>query len=132
MAKRIEAITAYRPRIQLEYTVGPNRFLRQLRAVRNIHQGTAVQVLMGLQDVLMFLLLTGTPARVPFLGTFTPTIKADGTIKVTVRLERTYEQKLNPYTIFQGRIENRRLIGQSTEEWVQRWNKEHPEDPIEE
>lgn len=130
MSKRMHAITAYRPRIQLKKAIEHQQFYRYYRQIARMNRGEATMALLGLQDVLLFLIRMGHSVKVPHLGIFTPTISATGILRISVRLDRAFGKQLNEPGFFEGEILNAHSIGQSIDQWVERWNEEHPGDRI--
>jgi hypothetical protein len=85
-----------------------------------------------LQETLMASFHDGRAAKIEGLGTFTPTIRMDGSLDVLFRPEPDMLRQLNDKTRFTAKILNRSSIGQSADDLIARWNAEYPEDPVEE
>jgi hypothetical protein len=83
-----------------------------------------------LRDQIIAFNRTGRAVKVEGLGTFAPNIDLNGTLAITYRPDPTLNFGLNAPGTFTGTIANREFIGKSPTELVERWNNEHPEDPI--
>jgi hypothetical protein len=64
------------------------------------------------------------------IAIFRPTIDAQGNLSVSVRVDKRITSALNVPGSFSGRVSNSANIGMTTEEFVQMWNEDHPEDLI--
>lgn len=131
MAKLINVIHAYRPRIKKHKTVQEEELAKFIEGRTSINAGTVLNVLYELREAMIFFHRTGEPIKLKGLGTFTPEISLDGRIKVAHRADRKVKADLNMGYHFKAKIINRDMIGKTTEELVQRWNEEHPDDPVE-
>ena len=89
--------------------------------VKNV-QESEVETLIGL-------LLDGRPVRT---GTaiYTLSIGLDGVYKVNVRADKRIDRAVNQEGAFRGHIINAENIGKTSDDLVERWNEEHPDDPI--
>jgi hypothetical protein len=85
-------------------------------------------VLYELHDCLVFHTQSGYSVRLEGLGTFAPTINRDGGFRLNYRPDKRLVVKLG--LDFRGDIRNKQMIGKSSEEFIVRWNEEHPEDPV--
>lgn len=131
MAKKIEALGAYRPRIELGSTVQRDELVEYLSSRTGINEGLLIFVLQEVRDAIISYSRRGRGVKLDGLGTYLPNIKLDGTLNVEHRLDRGIKEALNKPRSFSGSIENREHIGKTVEELVKVWNTEHPNDPIE-
>ncbi len=130
MADRIQAIKAYTPRLKQKETVPMERLVEYIASRTNFNEGAVVNVLMELRDAILFFGLSAQAVKLKGLGTFTPTIGLQGNIDVSYRADKWIKNKLNAPDALQGKIENLDMIGKSSDDLVDRWNTEHPEDPV--
>jgi hypothetical protein len=68
--------------------------------------------------------------KVEGLGTYTPTIKLDGTLGVGHRADIAIKRALNVPGEFDGDIENRENVGKTSDDLIAMWNEDHPDDPV--
>lgn len=130
MAHRIQAINAYRPRIEQGNTVQKPELIRALSRSTGLVEGSIDQVIKELQDQIIEFNRSGRAVKVDGLGTYAPNISLDGTLDLQYRADTAYGNGLNVPGIFTGTILNREYIGSTGEELVARWNTDHPEDVV--
>jgi nucleoid DNA-binding protein len=130
MASRIRAINAYRPRVDLGKRAGMDDLVDLISARTGLNEGDVRQVLLELRDVVLFFNLRGQPVKLEGLGTYTPSIQLDGTFKVGHRADMDLKNGLNVPGEFRGDILNRENVGKTSDELVEMWNTEHPDDQV--
>ncbi len=130
MAKQIQAVNAYRPRIMLGKRAEMNDMVDFIARSTGLNEGTIRQVLTELRDATVFFNLRGQAVQLECLGTYTPTIELDGTIGVGHRADGYIKRHLNAPGAFQGEILQRENIGKTSADLVTQWNADHPDDPI--
>jgi nucleoid DNA-binding protein len=130
MATRMNALSAYRPRVEL------GKLVENLELARYIARGTALNrgeignVLDELNEAIIFYGAKGLPVKIKGVGVFTPVVKTDGTYRIGFRLDTSISKALNVQGAFSGSVLNSANIGMTMEEMIARWNEEHPDDPI--
>ena len=130
MASRIKAIGAYRPRIEQGNTVQRPELIRALSRATGLVEGSVDQVIKELRDQIIEFNRAGRAVKVDGLGTYAPNISLDGTLDLQYRADTAFGNGLNIPGIFTGTILNREYVGKTSEELVQKWNEEHPDDPV--
>ncbi len=130
MAVRIQAINAYRPRIVQGQAIGEEQYTESLTRRSTLSVGVIKNVKESEMEELVNLLQQGRPVRTGN-ATYTLSITLEGRYEVHVKLDKRIAQELNAPGAFQGQIVNAESIGKTSDELVERWNKEHPDDPIE-
>ena len=130
MAHRIKAINAYRPRLEQGNTVQKPELIRAVSRATGIVEGSLDQNIKELRDQLIEFLRMGRAVKVEGLGTWTPTIALDGTLEIQYRPDSSIGYGLNIPGVFNGTIINRENIGKTSEELIQLWNEQHPEDLV--
>lgn len=130
MASRITAISTYRPRVDLGKRADTNDLVDLIAARTGLNEGDVRQVLLELRDAVIFFNRQGQPVKLEGLGTYTPSIKLDGTFGVGRRADTALTRALNVPGEFRGDIKNREHIGKTSEDLVALWNEAHPDDPI--
>ncbi len=130
MVLTIQAINAYRPRIEQGNTVQKPELLRAASRATGIVEGTLDQSIKELRDQIIEFNRAGRAVKVEGLGTFSPSIDTDGILAISFRPSTAFANGLNIPGIFTGKIINRENIGKTSQEMIEQWNKEHPDDPI--
>lgn len=130
MASRIQAINAYRPRIKLGRTVGTEDLVDFIARSTGLNESGVRQVLLELRDATIFFNSQGQGVKLEGLGTYSPSIDLNGTIKIGHRADSSLKNALNAQGAFKGTIENRDAIGKTSDELVAQWNTDNPSDPV--
>ena len=130
MASRIKAIKAMQASIQPRPTAEMRDLVDFIQGRTGLNEGEIWQVLMELRDTLVFFARSGQATKLPGMGTFTPTLRADGDFHMTFRPAVELKQALNQGD-FWGRLNNQKNRGKSADALVALWNEQHPEDPVE-
>lgn len=129
MAKKIQAVTAYRPRIQLGDPADVERFMQLVTQRTTLSPGVVKNVQESEVETLIGLLLEGRPVHTG-IAIYTPSIDLDGGVEVKVKLDRRVLNALNAKGAFKGKIVNEENIGKSADDLVTLWNADHPDDPV--
>ena len=129
MAKKIQAIQAYRPRIDLGDSTKTERFLELITQRTTLSPGVVKNVQESEVETLIGLLLDGHAVHT---GTalYTPNIDVEGKFSVTVRVDKRILRALNGDGAFRGKLINAENIGMTSDQMVAVWNEEHPTDPV--
>jgi len=130
MASKIQAINAYRPRVEVGNTVQKQELVRQLARATGLNEGTADLVFKELRDIIIENLRAGRGVKAEGLGTWLPNIDLAGEFDVQYRMDALLKNALNSPGTFSGTIINREYIGKTGDELVQKWNSEHPDDQV--
>ncbi len=130
MAYRIKAINAYRPRIEQGNTVQKPELLRAVSRSTSLVEGTVDQTIKEVRDQVIEYCRAGRAVKIEGLGIWTPTIALDGTLDIQYRPDPVFSYQLNIPGIFTGTISNRENIGKTSDELIQRWNTDHPDDLV--
>jgi hypothetical protein len=131
LASKITAIRKYRPEIKRMPTMQMDELMEQMVLRTGLTKGEIYHVAYELCDALLSAHRDGRAVKVDGLGTFTPTIRANGKVDTVFRSEPALRRQLNNETRFYAKILNKASIGKSADELVVRWNEEHPEDVVE-
>lgn len=132
MAKMIKAINAYRPRIIKGLPVKVEEVAELIGGRTSMNPGSVHQALKEFWYALLFFSKAGRSVNLPGLGTFTPSISLDGSIKIKLRVDSELISELNKLKgNFLGKVENAEYIGKTSDELVTLWNEEHPDDLVE-
>jgi hypothetical protein len=129
MASRIRAIKALQASIEAAPTANMPEISAFMQGHTGLNEGEIWLMLMELRDTLVFFAQYGKATYLPGIGTFTPTLRADGEVHLTFRPAVELKNALNSED-FSGTIRNKRNRGKSADELIALWNELHPEDPV--
>ena len=129
MAKKIQAITEYSPRLEPVPPVTPEELIEHIVMATNQSRGSVKAVLDELDVQIESGLKNGAVVRLPNSMHIRPIGKADGSIRVLVRVNPRVRKDVN--THFRGSWKNPENIGKSADEFYALWNEAHPDDLIE-
>jgi hypothetical protein len=131
MAHKIQAINAYRPRIEQGNTVQKSELIRELSHATSLVEGVVSLTMTELKFRLIGYMRAGRAVKVEGIGIWTPTISLDGKISIQYRPDLAFDYELNQPGAFTGNIENRPNIGKTSNELVMMWNEANPNDLVE-
>lgn len=131
MTSKITAIRRYRPEIERERTLQTRYMIEDIAQRSSLNEGAIRFVVYEVRDALLRAHRHGQAVKIEGLGTFTPTIRVDGSLDILFRPDPDMLRELNDPTKFHAKILNKSNIGKSAQELVAQWNEEHPEDPVE-
>ncbi len=132
MVRKITAIRKYRPEIERQPTKQMPQVVESIVMRTGLNKGEILFVLYELHDAILDAHRDGQAVKIEGLGTFTPTIRVDGSLDIVFRPEAEMLRQLNDTTKFHAKILNKSNIGKSVDELAAQWNAEHPDEPIEE
>jgi len=72
----------------------------------------------------------GFSVRLDGVGLFSPSIDKKGTFSINVRSDKKLLLRFNEKGKFYGKLRNKDMIGKTEDDYIQRWNDEHPDDKI--
>jgi hypothetical protein len=130
MANRMNAVSTYRPKINLGQLVQTPELSRYIARGTALNRGEIGNVLDELNEAVIFYALQGIPVKINGLGIFIPAIKTNGKLRVGLRLDSSIRKALNAESAFSGKVINRENVGLTLEELIALWDEEHPEDPV--
>jgi hypothetical protein len=87
MANRMNAVSTYRPKINLGQLVQTPELSRYIARGTALNRGEIGNVLDELNEAVIFYALQGIPVKINGLGIFTPAIKTSGKLRVGLRLD---------------------------------------------
>ena len=131
MAKKITAIRKYRPEIKRMPPLQTRQMVENLAQRTSLNEGSIRHVVYELRDEILRAHRIGQAVKIEGLGTFTPTIRLDGSLDILFRPDPDMLKRLNNRTKFHAKILNKANFGKSAEELVAQWNVEHPDDLVE-
>jgi hypothetical protein len=131
MAKRITAISAYLPRIDLADAASEERYMELVTQRTTLSPGVVKNVQESEVETLIGLLLDGRPVHTG-VAIYTPSIDLNGDLEVKVKVDRRILRALNAKGAFRGQVKNAENVGKTADDLVTQWNQDHPDDPVEE
>jgi len=129
MAKRIQAVAVYGPRIDLREAADQARFMELITQRTTLSSGVVKNVQESEVETLVGLLKEGRPVHTG-VAIFTPSIDLDGDIEVKVRVDKRILSALNAPGAFTGKLVNPENVGKGSKDLVALWNQDHPDDKI--
>ena len=129
MAKIIQAVAKYGPRIELIEAADEDRFMKLITQRTTLSSGVVKNVQESEVETLIGLLLEGRPVHTG-IAIFTPSIDLEGNIDISVRVDKRILSALNATGGFTGKVLHSENIGKSSADLAVLWNAEHAEDPI--
>lgn len=130
MASKIKAINTYRPRLKLGRRAETDELVAFIARSTGLNESGVRQVLLELRDAAIFFNQQGRAVKFEGLGTYSPSIDLEGTIKVSHRADVALKSALNAQGSFMGDIINRENIGKTSDDLVTMWNADNPGDPV--
>lgn len=130
MADRIQAINTYCPKIELQKRANLQMVLDYISGSTNLVPSVAKQSIFELQRAIIHFARMGKTVKIDGLGTWIPSMKLDGSLQIGIRPDDEFKNNLNAGH-FHGEVINKDMIGESPENLIERWNREHPDDPVE-
>ena len=128
MAKKIQAWSAFGPRLDRADPMTSDEIIDNIVAATNQSRGNVLVVLSELDVQIEAALKAGRIAYLPNDTHYKPTGKKDGSIDIDVRVNPDLEKRVNAGF----KWINSANIGKSEAEIIAQWNEAHPDDLIEE
>lgn len=129
MAKKVQAWTKFRPRLERTNPMTSEELIENLVAATNQSRGSVQAVLSELDVQIESALKAGRIVKLPNSTHYQPIGKKDGTVNIRVRVNPDLDKRINAG--FRGKWINRENIGKSEAEIIALWNEAHPDDPVE-
>ena len=129
MAKKIQAVAAYGPRIELIEAADAERFMSLITQRTTLSAGVVKNVQESEVETLIGLLKEGRPVHTG-VAIFTPSIDLEGNIDINVRVDKRIISALNSNGAFSGKLLRAENVGKTSNDLAMLWNEDHPEDLI--
>jgi hypothetical protein len=130
MARAIQAVTRYRPRLIASRTIGLDVLAESLSCSSIVSADLARLVLADLRRATVLALQFGQAVMLPGIGRIALELRTNGTIGPIMRFDPAFQRDVANLDEYVGAIVNRESIGLTAAEMVARWNEEHPDDPV--
>lgn len=131
MARLVQAVSAYGPRVALTPTARLDELAEWLAPRSGLNKSDVVRVLLELNAAILVFNRRGTAVQLPGIGRFAPTVRGDGRMRVTYISDSQIRHGLNTNGGFRGEIRNRTRIGLDPAGYKTLWDADHPDDPLE-
>ena len=132
MAKRVTALSTYRPRIKRGPIVEPPELAGAVARRTRLSPADVIYAASSIGDEALYLLRTGRSVRLPGLGMLTPSLDMEGTLNVRFVLDRTALRRASHGDkVFLGEMTHPEHRHKRPEDLVALWDAEHPDDPVE-
>ena len=131
MAKLIEAVRKYGPRLKVSSTAPMRKLARWIATRTSLNESEVLMVLEELREAILYFNGLGVPVKLPGLGIFTPTMSVKGQLRIKLRLDNWLRDSINHRDAFTGGVENRGGIGLTPDDFKALWDADHPDDPLE-
>ena len=129
MAKLLQAVVAYGPKIDLMEAAEPELFMEMLTHRTTLSTGVVRNVQESEVEALIDLLRKGRPVHTG-IAIFTPSVDLEGNLNINVRVDKRMLAALNAPGAFRGSMRNKGNIGKTSQQLAELWNEDHPHDPI--
>jgi hypothetical protein len=129
MAQLIQAFSAYGPKIELIEAADIQHYMKLITKHTTLSTGVVKNVQESEVETLIDLLLEGRPVHTG-VAIFIPDIDTQGNVRLSVRVDKRILSALNSPDAFAGKICNKENIGMTREQYIARWNEDHPDNLI--
>jgi hypothetical protein len=129
MAKKIQAWTAFGPRLILDRPLTGEQIIENMIASTNQSRGSILAMLAELDVQIETGLKSGRIVYLPNGTHFEPVGKKDGSIAIKVRINPSVSKQVNAN--FRGKWANAENKGKKEAEIIAFWNAAHPDDLVE-
>ncbi len=130
MAKTINAVRKYSPRVELGEMVEVLELVKLISGRTSINEGAILNMFSEIREAITFFATMGRPMRLQGVGIFAPRVERDGTFSINFKVDSRLKSEINVPGKFSGRMANRGMIGKSNDELIDIWNEENPGDKI--
>jgi hypothetical protein len=130
MAKKIQAINKYCPKVKLGKTVQLKELVEYIADRTGLNKGDIQLALSELSSAVQFFNKRGEGVKLEGLGIYQPKIDLAGKFSIRHIVDTEIVNALNAGGSFSGEIINRENIGKTPDDLVELWNKENPADIV--
>jgi hypothetical protein len=116
--------------VEQKGTVSTERLAEFIEGRTALNYGEIFNVLMELHVAIRTYCLDGNAVKIEGLGTFSPSVTLPGRFKVNCRMDAGIGKAMNVKAAFTGTVINRENVGLSSDNLIELWNEDHPEDPV--
>jgi nucleoid DNA-binding protein len=131
MAKFLQAIVQYGPRLELQSTAQLDQVSEWMAMRTGLNKSEAMLVFQEMSDAILNFAKNGAPVKFPGVGTFSPSIDRNGDVSINFRADSVLRNGINAPSAYRGAIANKAHIGLENDKFKQLWDTDHPDDPLE-
>lgn len=132
MAKPIQAISAYRPRVKKRGTARKDEIASWMADRTLLTEGQARAALSDVAEAALFYLLNRQDVEIEGLGRLILDMDLAGRLTLGLQIEQEFIQELNArFDKSAATLENAEHVGKTSEELYDLWDEEHPDDLVE-
>jgi hypothetical protein len=131
MARFVQAVSKYGPRIQSRAIISHARLCERLVLTTGLRRSQVMVLLIELGEALSSYAATGASLRVEGIGRFYTTTSGKGRLSLNYRPDRELRRALASLDDFGGTVINRKNVGLSPGDYKELWDAEFPDDPLE-
>jgi hypothetical protein len=130
MARLVQAVAMYRPRVIRNSTLGVDHVAEYMARGTGISDSQITMLLTELHKAIVFLNSAGFGVKLPDIGTFGPAIDRHGRLSVSYFTDPKLRRGLNEMGTGGLTIRNRKNIGLDDAGFKALWDADHPDDPV--
>jgi len=130
MPALIQAFHRYGPRLVRRPAIQLDDLVARLSQTAGLRHSLIQAVLRELADAVLHHARRGASLHLPGLGTFRPSIRGDGELRLHFRIAPSLQQSFADRSAFRGTIVNRARIGLSPAGYKALWDADHPDRPL--
>jgi nucleoid DNA-binding protein len=130
MAHLLNAINKYRARINVNQTISMRPLVEYLHQNTGVKKGQITMILNELPDAVKHFNLQGKAVKLSGLGSYFPKINLKGKLSISHRIDKKLSDSLPHINEFRGEIKNKDNIGKTLTDFIEMWDKEHPDNNI--
>jgi hypothetical protein len=131
MAKLLQAIRIYGPKLILGPTAGLDEVVERMLPRTGLNKSQVASVLLELRAMLLEFNARGVPVKLPGVGIIRPGLGRDGTVRIHLYPDRELKKDMNSAGAYRGGIIHPERIGLDDAGYRGLWNGDHPDDPLE-
>jgi hypothetical protein len=130
MAHLLNAINKYRARISVNQSITMRPLVDYLHNNTGVNKSMITMILNELPDAVKHFNMQGKSVKFSGLGSYFPKINVKGKLSISHRIDKKLSESMPHISEFKGEIKNKENIGKSLTEFMEMWDKEHPDDNI--
>jgi len=127
----MQAVRDYGPKVKLNPTAQLDQITAWMAMRTGLNKSEVQMVLQESNEAILYFNAQGTPVKFPGVGTFTPSVNREGTLKINFRADANLRKRINGPDAYTGRMNNKGRAGMENEKYKELWDADHPDDPLE-
>jgi nucleoid DNA-binding protein len=130
MARIVQAVSAYGPKVELNATADLKTVADWMAMRTGLNKSEVAMVLQETNEAILYFNGQGTPVKLPGVGTFSPSVDREGTLKINFRADAELKKGINAPDGYKGRMANKNRIGLDNAGYKELWDADHSDDPL--